>query len=123
MFMDARKGMQYDDAGLFIKFSGDTCLTFWYNMKGSGAGSIEVIVDNDQQPALELKGPKDTNWHKEQVELTGVNKKVRQCVNHVATNIIVKILIFSFVIYWLKSGLPISKFSFSSLLQSLHRPN
>lgn len=78
MLMDARKGMQYDDAGLFIKFSGDTCLTFWYNMKGSGAGSIEVIVDNDQQPALELKGPKDTNWHKEQVELTGVNKKVRQ---------------------------------------------
>lgn len=69
--------MRYDDAGLYLKFTGDACLTFWYNMRGKGAGAIEVIVDNEQQPVLELKGPKDTDWHKEQVEITGANKKVR----------------------------------------------
>ena len=76
MHMDVKKGQQYDDAGLYVKFSGDTCLTFWYTMRGNGAGSIEVIVDNAYKPVLELKGPKDTAWHQGQVEVTGANKKV-----------------------------------------------
>ena len=77
MYMNAKKGQQYYDAGLYVKFSGDTCLKFWYTMRGSGAGSIEVIVDDDYyKPVLELKGPKDTDWHQEQVEITGANKKV-----------------------------------------------
>lgn len=80
MSMDVSKGMRFDDAGLYIKFKGDTCLTFWYNMRGNGAGSIEVIVDMDHQPVLELKGPKDTNWHKAQVEITGAKRKVRLSV-------------------------------------------
>ena len=75
MSMDARKGMYKDKAGLYIKFKGDTCLTFWYNMRGKGAGSIEVSVDMDRS-VLELKGPKDTDWHKAQVEVTSAKRKV-----------------------------------------------
>ena len=67
--------MYYDDAGLYFKFKGDTCLNFWYNMRGNGAYSIEVMVDTDRL-VLELKGPKDTDWHKAQVEVTGAKKKV-----------------------------------------------
>lgn len=76
MSMDARKGFYYDDAGLYIKFKGDTCLTFWYNMRGNGADSIEVAVDGMGRVVLELKGPKDTDWHKAQVEVTGAKRKV-----------------------------------------------
>ena len=77
MSMDARKGMYDDKAGLYIKFKGDTCLTFWYNMRGKGAGSLEVTVDKRSQLVLELKGPKDTDWHKAQVQVTGAKRKVR----------------------------------------------
>lgn len=77
MFMNAKKGMRYDDAGLVYKTSAmDNCLSFWYNMRGAGAGAIEVVVD-DNLPALELKGPKDTDWHRAQVMITEVNKEVR----------------------------------------------
>ena len=74
--MDASKGMLDDNAGLYTKFKGDTCLTFWYNMRGNGAGSIEVRVDIGRL-VLELKGPKDTDWHKAQVEVTKAKRKVR----------------------------------------------
>ena len=77
MSMDARKGMSDDNAGLYLKFKGDTCLTFWYNMRGKGAGSLEVTVDKRSQLVLELKGPKDTDWHKAQVQVTGAKRKVR----------------------------------------------
>ena len=77
MSMDASKGQQSDRAGLYVKFKGDTCLTFWYNMRGNGAGSIEVTVNNKNNPVLELKGPKDAIWHKAQVEVTGAKRKVR----------------------------------------------
>ncbi|XP_020615410.1 enteropeptidase-like [Orbicella faveolata] len=76
MSMDASKGMLDDNAGLYTKFKGDTCLTFWYNMRGNGAGSIEVRVDMGRL-VLELKGPKDTDWHKAQVEVTKAKRKVR----------------------------------------------
>ena len=77
MSMDARKGMYNEKAGLYIKFKGDTCLTFWYNMRGKGAGSLEVTVDTQGQLVLELKGPKDADWHEAQVEVTGAKRKVR----------------------------------------------
>ena len=77
MSMDTKKGKFNDKAGLKTNFNGDTCLTFWYNMRGNGAGSIEVTVDKNQV-VLELKGPKDTeNWHKAQVQVTKANRKVR----------------------------------------------
>ena len=77
MSMGARKGISDDNAGLYLKFKGDTCLTFWYNMRGKGAGSLEVTVDKRSQLVLELKGPKDTDWHKAQVQVTGAKRKVR----------------------------------------------
>lgn len=76
MSMDTRKGQSSDVAGLYSKFKGDTCLTFWYNMRGNGAGSIKVTVDLDRV-VLKLKGPKGADWHKAQVEVTGAKRKVR----------------------------------------------
>lgn len=73
MSMDTSKGMFGDRAGLYTKFKGDTCLTFWYKMQGNGAGSIEVRVGKNPL-VLELKGPKDANWHKAQVEITKARK-------------------------------------------------
>ena len=75
MSMDTSKGQSFADAGLYTKFKGDTCLTFWYNMRGNGADLIEVTVDSDRV-VLELKGPKGTDWHKAQVEVTGAKRKV-----------------------------------------------
>ena len=48
MSMDTSKGQSFVDAGLYTKFKGDTCLTFWYNMRGKGADLIEVTVDSDR---------------------------------------------------------------------------
>ncbi|KAL9985518.1 hypothetical protein ACROYT_G007933 [Oculina patagonica] len=78
MSMNTWKDIPFYDAsaGLYIKFTGDTCLTFWYKMKGIGARLIEVIVDNDQLPVLALDGPTKPGWHKKQVEITGVNNKI-----------------------------------------------
>ena len=104
MSMDASKGQQFDRAGLYVKLKGDTCLTFWYNMRGNGAGSIEVTVNNKNNPVLELKGPKDAIWHKAQVEVTGAKRKVRLILRrpHYARELrrkkkIEKAIIFGFV--------------------------
>ena len=60
-------------ADLYNTFTGDTCLTLWYNI--NGAKSIEVVVDKGR--VVKVLKSTDTKWHMAQVEITGVKKRVR----------------------------------------------
>ena len=73
--MNARRGQRGDDAGLIYEgFTGSKCLTFWYNMRGSGVGALEVWVDDDD--VLLLEGSQGNAWKKAEVDITGENSMV-----------------------------------------------
>ena len=75
MFVNAKKGQRDDDAGLIYEgFTGSKCLTFWYFMRGSGVGLLEVWVDDDD--LLLLDGSQGNVWKKAEVHITGKDSMV-----------------------------------------------
>lgn len=75
MFMNARKGLRGDDAGLIYEgFTGSKCLTFWYFMRGSGVRLLEVWVDDDD--VLLLDGSQGNAWKKAELDITGKDSMV-----------------------------------------------